>query len=91
MKLDRRETQYRYIHKVKQVAALLDYGEPQILELFKDTLPNRLHYLLYQIDNLNAMIETGKRILTKEKIDKQKTGQSSTTPFMKASQDKSKK
>ena len=24
-----------YIHKVKQVAALLNYGEPQILELFK--------------------------------------------------------
>ena len=29
--------------------------------------------------------------MTKEKIDKQKTGQSSTTPFMKASQHKSKK
>ena len=26
-----------YIHKVKQVAALLNYGEPQILELFKNT------------------------------------------------------
>ena len=37
------------------------------------------------------MIETAKRIMTKEKIDKQKTGQSSATPFMKASQDKSKK
>ena len=68
-----------------------DYGEPQILELLKNTLPSRLYYLLYQIDNLNAAIETAKRILTKEKIDKQKTGQSSTTPFMKASQDKSKK
>ena len=80
-----------YIHKVKQVAALLDYGEPQILKLFKNTLPNRLYYLLYQVDNLNAVIETGKRILTKEKIDKQKAGQSSATPFMKASQDKAKK
>ena len=80
-----------YIHKVKQVAGLLDYGEPQILELFKNTLPSRLYYLLYQIDNLNAVIETAKGILTKEKIDKQKTGQSSATPFMKASQDKSKK
>ena len=40
-----------YIHKVKQVAALLDYGEPQILELFKNTLPSRLYYLLYQVDN----------------------------------------
>ena len=80
-----------YIHKVKQVAALLDYGEPQVLELFKNTLSSILYYLLYLIDNLNAMIETAKRMLTKEKIDKQKTSQSSTTPFMKASQDKSKK
>ena len=80
-----------YIHNIKQVAALLNYGEPQILEMFKNTLPSRLYYLLYQIDNLNATIETAKRILTKEKIDKQKTGRSSTTPFMKASQDKSKK
>ena len=70
---------------------MLDYDGPQILELFKNTLPSRLYYLLYQIDNLNAVIETAKRILTKEKIDKQKTGQSSATPFMKANQDKSKK
>ena len=40
---------------------------------------------------LNAIIEIAKRILIKEKIDKQKTGQSSATPFMKATQDKSKK
>ena len=80
-----------YIHEVKQVTDLLDYGEPQILELFKNTLPSRLYYLLYQVDNLNDVIETAKRILTKEKIDKQKTGQSSTTPFMKASQERSKK
>ena len=38
-----------YIQKVKQVAALLNYGEPQILELFKNTLPSRLYYMLYQI------------------------------------------
>ena len=80
-----------YIYKVKQVAALLDYGDLHILELFKNTLPSRLYYLLYHIDNLNVTIEPAKWILTKEKIDKQKTGQSSTTPFMKASQDKSKK
>ena len=61
------------------------------MELFKNTFPSRLYYLLYQIDNLNVAIETAKRILTKEKIDKQKTGQSSATPFMKARQDKSKK
>ena len=49
-----------YIHKVKQVAALLDYGDPQILELFKNILPSRLYYLLYHIDNLNVAIETAK-------------------------------
>ena len=80
-----------YIHKVKQVAALLDYGEPQILELFENTLPSKLYYILCQVYNLNAVMETAKGILTKEKIDKQKTGQSSATPFMKASQEKSKK
>ena len=36
-----------YIHKVKQVAALLDYGEPQILELFKNTYP--VDYIMWSI------------------------------------------
>ena len=49
-----------YIYKVKQVAALLDYGDPQILELFKNTLPSRLYYLLYHNDNFNTVIETAK-------------------------------
>ena len=80
-----------YIYKVLQVAALLDYDDLKILELFKNTLPSRLYYLLYHIDNLNVTKETAKWILTKEKIDKQKTGQSSATPIMKASHDKSKK
>ena len=40
-----------YIHKVKQAAALLNFGEPQILELFKNTLPSRLYYLLYTVDS----------------------------------------
>ena len=30
-------------------------------------------------------VETAKRVLTKEKIDRQMAGQSSTTPFMKVS------
>ena len=80
-----------YISRVKQVAALLNYGELQILELFKNTLPNRLYYMLYQIDDLRTAIETAKRVLTKEKIDKPRSGQSSASPFMKASQENSKK
>ena len=80
-----------YVGGVKQVAVLLNYGEPQILELFKNTLPGRLYYMLYQIDDLRTAIETAKWVLTREKIDKQRTGQSSASPFMKASQENSKK
>ena len=49
-----------YIHKVKQVAALLDYGELQILELFKNTLTSRLYYMLYQINDLRVAVEMAK-------------------------------
>ena len=49
-----------YIQKVKQVAALLNYGEPQILELFRNTLPSRLYYMLYQINDLRVAVETAK-------------------------------
>ena len=78
-----------YIHKVKQVAALLNYREPQILELFKNTLLSRLYYMLYQIDDLRMAVETAKRLLTREQIDK-KSGQATTSPFMQTSQDNSK-
>ena len=74
-----------YIHKVKQVAALLDYGEPQILELFKNTLPSRLYCMLYQINDLRVVVEMAKRLLIKEQIDK-KAGQSIGSPFMQVSQ-----
>ena len=47
--------------------------------------------MLYQIDVLRTAIETAKRILTKEKIDEQRTGHSSASPFIKASQENSKK
>ena len=70
---------------------MLNYGEPQILELFKTTLPSRLYYMLYQIDDLTVAVEIAKRLLTTEQIDKQKTGQSPVSPFMKASQQNPKK
>ena len=41
-----------YVSRVKQVAVLLNYGEPQILELFKNTLPNKLYWILFSINNL---------------------------------------
>ena len=80
-----------YINRVTQVVALLNYGEPQILELFKNTLPSWLYYMLYQINDLRTTVETAKRVLTKEKLDKQKMGQISASPFMKATKESKKK
>ena len=53
-----------------------------MLEVFKNTVPNRLYWVLFPINNLHEAVETAKRFLTKEKIDRQMTGQS-LTPFMK--------
>ena len=52
--------------------------------MFKNTVPNGLYWVLFPIDNLHDAVETAKRFLTKEKIDRQMTGQSSI-PFMKLS------
>ena len=49
-----------YILKVKQVASLLNYGEPEILELFKNTLPSKLYWILFPINNLREAVETAK-------------------------------
>ena len=69
--------------QIRHVAALLGYDKPQILEIFKNTLPIRLYWVLFPIDDLNLAVETAKRILTKEKIDRQLEGQATSTPFMK--------
>ena len=79
------ETVGTYVNIIRQVVAMLGYREPQILEVFKNTISNRLYWILFPIDNLRVAVETAKRVLTKEKIDRQISGQSSGTPFMKAS------
>ena len=76
------ETIDSYVTRIRQVATLLDYGEPQVLEVFKNTLPTKLNWILFPIEDLRQVVETAKRILTKEKLDKQLTGQSSASPFM---------
>ena len=68
--------------QIRQVATLLGDGEPQVLEVFKETLPTKLFWILFPIEDLRQVVEAGKRILTKEKLDKQLTGQTSTSPFM---------
>ena len=59
-----------YITCIKQVAALLGYGKPQVLEVFRNTLPMRLYLALFPIEDLRLAVETAKRFLTKEKIDR---------------------
>ena len=66
---------------MSQVAAMLNYGEMQILENFKNTLLHRLYATLIYVISLRDAIDLAKRVLTKEKLDRQLTGQSST-PFM---------
>ena len=76
------ETIDSYVIWIRHVATLLGYGEPQILEVFKNTLPTKQYWILFAIEDLRQAVDTSKRILTKEKLDKQLTGQTSTSPFM---------
>ena len=72
-----------YVLRMSQVAAMLNYGEMQILENFKNTLLYRLYSNLINVNNLRDAIYLAKRVLTTEKLDRQLTGQSSTA-LMKA-------
>ena len=67
---------------IRQVVILLGYGKPQSLEVFKNALPTKLYWVLFPIEDLGQVVETVKRILTKEKIHRQLAGQSLSTPFM---------
>ena len=71
-----------YVTCIRQVATLIGYGEPQILEVFKNTLPTKVNWVLFPIYDFRQAVETAERILTKEKIDRQLARQSSSTPFM---------
>ena len=83
------ETPDAYVIRIKHVVRQLGYEDPQVLEVFKNTVPNRLYWVLFPIDNLHEAVETANQFLTKEKIDRQMTGQS-TTPFMKLTDKKRK-
>ena len=67
---------------IRQVVTLLGYSEPQVLEVFKYTLPTRLYRVLFPIEDLRQALELAKRTLTKERIDRQLAEQSSSTPFI---------
>ena len=43
---------------IRQVATLLGYGELKILEVFKNTLPTKLYWILFPIENLRQAVDT---------------------------------
>ena len=49
-----------YVIQIRQVATLLGYGEPQILEVFKKTLPTKLYWILFPIEDLRQAVEYSK-------------------------------
>ena len=76
------ETIDAYVIHIRQVAALLGCEKPQILEVFKNTPPTKLYWILFPIEDLRQAVETAKRIPTKEMLDRQLTRQSLSTPLM---------
>ena len=61
------ETPDAYVIRIKQVARSLGYKDLQVLEVFKNTIPNRLYWVLFSIDNLHDAVETAKKIFDKGK------------------------
>ena len=80
-----------YVHCIRQVANLLGYQDLQMLEVFKNTLPSKLYWVLFPIEDLRVVVDTTERMLTKEKTDKQLAGQTSSTPFMSVTDSQSKR
>ena len=76
------ETLDSYVTSIRQVVTLLGYGKSQALEVFKNTLPTKLYWVLFPIEDLRQAVEMAKRTLTKERIDRQLARQSSLMPFM---------
>ena len=61
------ETVDAYITCIRQVATLLVHGKPQILEVFKNTLPTRLYWAIFPIKDLRLAVETATGILRKDR------------------------
>ena len=76
------ETKDSYVIRKRQVVTLLGYGELQILEVFKNTLPTKLYWILFPIEDLRQAVDTAKRILTKRKVRQTVDRLDSHQPFM---------
>ena len=56
------ETIDAYVHCIRQVANLLGYQDPQILEVFKNTLQSEMYWVLFPIEDLRVTVDTAKRM-----------------------------
>ena len=54
------ETPDAYVIRIKQVARLLGYEDLQVLEVFKNTVPKRLYWVLFSIDNCMMLLRQQK-------------------------------
>ena len=71
-----------YVQRIRQVADILNFGKPQIFEIFKNILRSHLYWVLFPIDNLWQAVDTTK-MNTKEKLHKQLVTQSiGTSTFL---------
>ena len=52
------ETLDSYMTCIRQAATHLGYGEPQICEVFKNTLPTELYWVLFHTEDLRQAFET---------------------------------
>ena len=41
-----------YVTCIRPLATLSGYGEPQVLEVFKNTLPTKLYWVIFPIEDL---------------------------------------
>ena len=51
------ETLDSHVTHTRQVITLLDNGEPQVLEVFKNTLPTRLYLVPFPLEDLRQVIK----------------------------------
>ena len=57
------ETIDAYVYCIRQVGTLLGYQEPQILEVFKNSLLKKLYWVLFPIMDLRQAVDTAKRLV----------------------------
>ena len=74
------ETIDAYVQRIRQGAGMFNYSEPQFLEIFKNTLIPCLYWVLFPVKYLRHAVETAKRIINKEKLDRQLARQSMGSP-----------